>query len=153
MFNQTIIKFISDYHLLFQEDSAKFRLNAAAIMREGLLVQKKEEEETKKLGELAVGGRDASEFLDWQNSMRRRDLEEKLADIEAKRLAGRLSYEEAILARQALIEENKQKVTDVKREVSFFFVHPPCQLSHPMKYLKNYWPSEKERLHYPKPQP
>ena len=87
-------------------------------MREGLLVQKKEDEERKRIGELATGGRDASEFLQWQNEMRRKDLEEQLADIETKRLAGRLSYEEAILARQALIEENKQKVTDVKKEVS-----------------------------------
>ena len=44
-------------------------------------------------------------------------MEEKLSDIETKRLQGKLSYEEAILARQALIEENKQKVSDIKLEV------------------------------------
>lgn len=95
------------------------RLNAAAIMREGLLVQKKEVEENKKLSDLATGGRDMSEFLSWQQEMRRKDLEDKLADIEAKRLAGKLSYEEAILARQTLIEENRKKVQDIKKEVRF----------------------------------
>ena len=47
-------------------------MNAAAIMREGLLVQKKEEEEAKRLSELATGGRDASEFLQWQSGMKQR---------------------------------------------------------------------------------
>ena len=93
------------------------RLNAAAIMREGLLVQKKEEEENRKLNELAIGGRNASEYLAWQQDMRRKDLDIKLADIEAKRLDGKLSYEEAILARQSLIEDNRKKVLVIKKEV------------------------------------
>ena len=77
-------------------------------MREGLLVQKKEEEEYKKLSDLAQGGRDASEFLSWQQDMRRMDLENKLAEIEANRISGLLSYEEAILARQSLVDENRK---------------------------------------------
>ena len=86
-------------------------------MREGLLIQKKEDEEMQKLQDLATGGRDPSEFLKWQHSMRQKDLDNKLADIEARRLDGKLSYEEAILARQTLIEENKQRVQDIKKEV------------------------------------
>lgn len=99
-----------------KEDNTPIRLNAAAIMREGLLIQKKEEEELRQLTELATGGRDKTEFLSWQKTMREKDLNEKLADIEAKRLDGKLSYEEAILARQMLIEENKQKVQNIKQE-------------------------------------
>lgn len=94
------------------------RLNAAAIMREGLLVHKKEVEQIKKLSDLFIGGRDMSEFLSWQQEMRRKDLDAELVDIEAKRLNGKLSYEEAILARQSLIEENRKKVQDIKKEVS-----------------------------------
>ena len=86
-------------------------------MREGLLIQKKEDEEMQKLQDLATGGRDPSEFLKWQHSMRQKDLDNKLADIEARRLDGKLSYEEAILARQTLIDENKQRVQDIKKEV------------------------------------
>lgn len=94
-------------------------------MREGLLIQKKEEEQSKKLSFLATGGRDASEFLSWQQEMRRKDVDAKLADIEANRLDGKLSYEEAILARQNLIEENRKKVQDIKKEVTdicFYFI-------------------------------
>ncbi|XP_066927376.1 cilia- and flagella-associated protein 99-like [Clytia hemisphaerica] len=98
------------------DDNIPIRLNAATIMREGVLIQKKEEEEYKKLADLAQGGRDASEFLSWQQDMRRKDLEEKLAEIEANRISGQLSYEEAILARQSLVDENRKKVQSIKKE-------------------------------------
>ncbi|XP_020614236.1 cilia- and flagella-associated protein 99-like [Orbicella faveolata] len=92
------------------------KLNAATIMREGVLFQKKEEEELKKLSEYEKGGRDASEFLKWQESVRKNDLEAKLAEIERRRLEGKLSYEEAILARQTMIKENQQRVMEMKEE-------------------------------------
>lgn len=50
--------------------------------------------------------------------MRQQDLEDELAEIECRRLQGKLSHEEAILARQDLIQENKQKVKSMKEEVS-----------------------------------
>ncbi|KAL9982729.1 hypothetical protein ACROYT_G004813 [Oculina patagonica] len=92
------------------------KLNAATIMREGVLFQKKEEEELKKLAEYEKGGRDASEFLKWQENTRKKDLENKLAEIERRRLEGKLSYEEAILARQTMIRENQQRVMEIKEE-------------------------------------
>ena len=49
--------------------------------------------------------------------MRRQDLDAQLADIERRRLEGKLSHEDAILARQNLIQENKQKVQEMKEEV------------------------------------
>ena len=49
--------------------------------------------------------------------MKRRDLESELADIERRRLEGKLSHEEAILARQNIVEENKQRVSEMKEEV------------------------------------
>ena len=52
--------------------------------------------------------------------MRRKDLDEKLAEIEANRISGQLSYEEAILARQSLIEENRKKVQSIKKEVTCY---------------------------------
>ncbi|CAH3015002.1 unnamed protein product [Porites evermanni] len=92
------------------------KLNAATIMREGALFQKKEEEELKKLLEYEKGGRDASEFLKWQETTRKKDLDEKLAEIERRRLEGKLSYEEAILARQTMIKENQQRVMEMKEK-------------------------------------
>ncbi|KAK3705681.1 hypothetical protein QZH41_009514, partial [Actinostola sp. cb2023] len=92
------------------------RLNAAAIMREGVLFEKKEEEEIKRLAEFEKGGRDPSEFLRWQENMRKKDMDDQLAEIEKRRLEGKLSYEEAILARQNLIRENQERVKQIKQE-------------------------------------
>lgn len=100
----------------FVHDNIPIKLNAAAIMREGELYQKREQDELKRLLELEKGGRDASEFYKWQETMRKRDMEEQLADIERRRLEGKLSYEDAIMARQNLIQENQSKVAEIKQE-------------------------------------
>ncbi|XP_022097677.1 cilia- and flagella-associated protein 99-like [Acanthaster planci] len=97
-------------------DNIPIKLNAATILREGALYQKREEEEMKKLELLEAGAKDASQFLEWQQEMRQRDMEEQLADIERRRLEGKLSHEEAILARQSLIKDNREKVLEMKKE-------------------------------------
>ena len=48
--------------------------------------------------------------------MRQRDLDAQLAEIERRRLEGKLSHEDAILARQNLIKDNKVKVDQMKEE-------------------------------------
>ena len=52
---------------------------------------------------LEAGARDPSDFIAWQNKMRKQDMDTELAEIERRRLEGKLSHEEAILARQNLI--------------------------------------------------
>ena len=66
---------------------------------------------------LEAGAKDGSEFMQWQQSMRQKDMDANLADIERRRLEGKLSHEEAILARQNLIQDNRQKVQEMKEEV------------------------------------
>lgn len=97
-------------------DHIPIKLNAATILREGALYQKREDEQIKQLESLEAGAKDAAEFLEWQQSMRQQDLEAELAEIERRRLEGKLSHEDAILARQNLIKENKQKVSQMKEE-------------------------------------
>lgn len=97
-------------------DNIPVKLNAAAILREGKLYKKREETELKKLEDLQAGARDPSDFLQWQNKMRQSDLDRELADIERRRLEGKMSHEDAILARSNLIQENKQKVAEMKAE-------------------------------------
>ena len=53
---------------------------------------------------LEAGARDPSDFISWQNKMRKQDMDTELAEIERRRLEGKLSHEDAILARQNLIE-------------------------------------------------
>ena len=50
--------------------------------------------------------------------MRKKDLDAQLAEVERRRLMGKLSYEEAILAKQTLMQENRNKVAQMKKEVS-----------------------------------
>jgi len=92
------------------------RLNAAAIMREGALINQKEDDIEKKLMNFSMGGLDISDFTKWQQEMKKKDLDEQLAEIERRRLAGKISFEDAILARHNLIKENKQKVSEIKKE-------------------------------------
>ena len=64
---------------------------------------------------LVEGAREPSSFLQWQKEMREKDLQEELATIERRRLQGRISYEEAAMARTRLIEHN-QKTAQLKKE-------------------------------------
>uniref|UniRef100_A0A8B9LXS4 Cilia and flagella associated protein 99 n=1 Tax=Accipiter nisus TaxID=211598 RepID=A0A8B9LXS4_9AVES len=73
------------------------------------------EQELKRIEHLLQGAGDPSEFLEWQKQMRGKDLEEQLAEIECRRLQGKLSHEEAVLAHQNVIQENKKKA-DLMRE-------------------------------------
>lgn len=69
-----------------------------------------------KLEDLEKGGYDSRNFLKWQADVKSQDLEEMLKKIEKHRLNGKLSFEEAILARDRLIDENKKRAIAVKKE-------------------------------------
>ncbi|XP_074948137.1 cilia- and flagella-associated protein 99 [Phalacrocorax aristotelis] len=97
-------------------DNIPIKLNAAAILREGALYQRKMEQELKRIENLLQGTRDPSEFLEWQKQMRGKDLEEQLTEIECRRLQGKLSHEEAILAHQNILQENKKKADLMRGE-------------------------------------
>ncbi|NWH40268.1 CFA99 protein, partial [Chloropsis hardwickii] len=103
-------------------DNIPIKLNTAAILREGALYQRKLEEELKRIENLQQGAGDPSEFLEWQKQMRGKDLEDQLAEIECRRLQGKLSYEEAVLAHQNVIQENKKKA-DLLREEKAELMH------------------------------
>lgn len=69
---------------------------------------------------LQQGAGDSSEFLEWQKQMRGKDVEDQLAEIECRKLQGKLSYEEAVLAHQNVTQENKKKADLLREEV----IHP-----------------------------
>ncbi|XP_035181588.1 cilia- and flagella-associated protein 99 isoform X1 [Oxyura jamaicensis] len=103
-------------------DNIPIKLNAAAILREGALYQRKMEQELKRIENLLRGAGDPSEFLEWQKQMRGKDLEEQLAETECRRLQGKLSHEEAVLAHQNVTQENKKKA-DLMREEKAELMH------------------------------
>uniref|UniRef100_A0A8C5L457 Cilia and flagella associated protein 99 n=1 Tax=Jaculus jaculus TaxID=51337 RepID=A0A8C5L457_JACJA len=102
----------------FRPDNFPVKLNTAAILREGALYQRQVEKELQRVDQLVDGAGDFSEFLEWQKKMKTRDREEQLAAGECRRLQGKLSHEEAILARQNLMQENKQKADQKKEEMA-----------------------------------
>lgn len=71
-----------------------------------------------RVDKLVDGARDFSEFLEWQRKMQAKDHQEQQAAGACRRLQGKLSHEEAILARQRLLQENKQKADRKKDEVT-----------------------------------
>ncbi|KAF7469046.1 cilia- and flagella-associated protein 99 [Marmota monax] len=102
----------------YRPDNIPIKLNTAAILREGALYQKQVEKELQRVDKLVDGAGDFSEFLEWQKKMQAKAQEEQLAAGECRRLQGKLSHEEAILARQNLIQENKQKADQKKEETA-----------------------------------
>lgn len=100
----------------YKPNKLPVKLNTATILREGALYQRQVEKELQRVDKLVDGAGDFSEFLEWQKKMQAKDLEEQLAAGECRRLQGKLSHEEAILARQNLVQENKQKADKQKEE-------------------------------------
>lgn len=85
-------------------------------MKESQLYKKQEDEVRRRLHDLEGGGKDAQEFFQWQQTMQKQDYDEQMDGIERRRLEGKMSYEEAILARQRLAEENRQVAEELKRQ-------------------------------------
>ncbi|XP_061047038.1 cilia- and flagella-associated protein 99 [Eubalaena glacialis] len=99
-------------------DDSPVKLNTAAILREGALYQRQVERELQRVDKLMDGAGDLSEFLRWQRKMQAKDREEQLATGACRRLQGKLSHEEAILARQQVAQEKRQKADRKKEETA-----------------------------------
>nr|XP_020446678.1 cilia- and flagella-associated protein 99 [Monopterus albus] len=91
------------------------KLNSAAILRQGAIYDRQVEEELQRMEHLIEGAREPSSFLQWQKEMCEKDLQDRLAKIELRRLEGRISYEEAAMARARIMERN-QKTAQLKKE-------------------------------------
>lgn len=65
------------------------------------------------------GASEPSAFLQWQKEMKEKDLQEELAQLERRRLEGKISHEEALLARQRVLELNQNKALLKKEEVNY----------------------------------
>ncbi|XP_073682524.1 cilia- and flagella-associated protein 99 [Garra rufa] len=97
-------------------NSLPVRLNTTAILREGALYNRQLEEELQRLERLSQGASEPSAFLQWQKEMKEKDLQEELAELERRRLEGRISHEEAVLARERVLERNQHKAQQTKEE-------------------------------------
>jgi uncharacterized membrane protein len=69
------------------------------------------------MNDLVSGAADHTSYEEMMDQLRAEEEKLKLQDIERKHLLGQLTREEAILARQRLLELNKAKRAQIEREV------------------------------------
>ena len=71
-----------------------------------------------RLASLEAGERDGAEFTRWQEDMKQREAAERLAEVERRHLQAKLSYEEAIIARESHLKDMHTRAQAVKEEVN-----------------------------------
>ncbi|XP_051784497.1 cilia- and flagella-associated protein 99-like [Erpetoichthys calabaricus] len=71
-----------------------------------------------RIEKLLEGAPDPTEFLQKQKQRWEREMKQKLAKVEQRRLEDKLRYEEAWLTRKKIIEENKMKATLQKEQTA-----------------------------------
>ncbi len=92
------------------------KLNVATVLKESQLYRKQEDDVRRQLLDYESGSKHANEFYQWQQTMQKQDYEQEMNTIERKKLEGKISYEEAILARQRLADENRQIADEIRRQ-------------------------------------
>ncbi|CAF0955625.1 unnamed protein product [Adineta ricciae] len=99
-----------------QTSKIPVKSNIATVLKENQFYKKQEDNVRRRLNDFEAGGKDAGEFLHWQQSKQKQDYEEELQTIERKKLEGKISYEEAILAKQRVTNENRRRADELKRQ-------------------------------------
>ncbi|XP_050310931.1 cilia- and flagella-associated protein 99-like [Anthonomus grandis grandis] len=85
-------------------------------LREASRVLRQQSEEARHLEELIKGGFDPTEPEQLREQLKQQQEQQQLELIKKNHLKGLLSYEEAILAKKQLLEQNKLKMEAHKRE-------------------------------------
>ena len=116
---QKLLQFNKKYHeppLSFKEIEAEVKVNAAAILREEYLLQKKAIEEEKKLKSYEVDLHNSGEFDRWQKEMKEKDKIERQEEMQKRKLEMQMAREEAIESCKQKLKENQVLVEKVKVE-------------------------------------
>lgn len=92
-------------------------MNTAVILKDEFIIRKQADEVLKKFAYLDAGEGSSDEFLKWQAKMKANDLKLEQDRIEFKKIQSKLAYEEAIIARNNLIDVKKKRVAEFQKEV------------------------------------
>ncbi|XP_069798286.1 cilia- and flagella-associated protein 99 isoform X2 [Narcine bancroftii] len=95
-------------------ENIPIKLNTAAILRENALYQRKVKEELQRIDHIIEGGHDPVKFEEYQKQKNEELKEQWLADAERRHLEEKIFFEELILAREARIEEKRQRAAQQK---------------------------------------
>lgn len=90
-------------------DAPNVKETATTIKRMHKRIQMSEKQEVQWLQNLLTSCRDTLKIEELEENDRRERERERLLDIEKKHLMGQISYEEAVIAKKKLHEENKKK--------------------------------------------
>ncbi|XP_054264048.1 cilia- and flagella-associated protein 99-like [Macrosteles quadrilineatus] len=90
--------------------------NAAMLLREAARLIKEEEKDIQRMNDLVCGAADFTSYEEMMNQLRNEEEQLKLQDVERKHLLGQLSREEAILARQRILNINKARRSEIEQE-------------------------------------
>ncbi|XP_078416895.1 cilia- and flagella-associated protein 99 [Cetorhinus maximus] len=99
-------------------ENIPIKLNTAAILRENVLYERRVKEELQRIEYLVEAGYDPSKF---ENLLKKKDeefMEQQLTDVQRRYLEGKILLEDAILAREARIKENRRKAALQKEETA-----------------------------------
>jgi hypothetical protein len=91
-------------------NTTNVKLTTASILREEALLKKKQREQQEAMEIAEIGIRDAVEFENWKERLKVKEEEERLLDMERKRLQIQLLHEETFLAKQEQLKQNKSAI-------------------------------------------
>ena len=94
----------------------EIKMTAASIMREELLLKKKEEEMKTKIENIELNLHDASEFERWQTEMKLKDNIEKKQQMEIRKMEMKMCKEEQLKAVQHKVQENQLVAEKIKMQ-------------------------------------
>ncbi|XP_024945084.1 uncharacterized protein LOC112494999 isoform X2 [Cephus cinctus] len=94
----------------------EIRQNATTILREGARIAQTEMKEVQRIKDLVQGAFDPAEVSRIESEMRAQAEDERMRKIIENRLSGLLSHEEALIAKQNLLNEIKTQAFRVRRE-------------------------------------
>ncbi len=100
----------------FDKKEAVVKLNTAAVLREGHHLKKEEKKQAKILKDYEMNLRDDTEFNRLRFELEEKDEIEHLEHIQKMKIEMELAREEAILAQQKKLDNNKVLVTKMKIE-------------------------------------
>ena len=102
----------------FSKNKAEVKLTAAALKREKHLIDKEEADEAKRLADMEMGLKDASEFNRWQREMERKEDIEQIEYEQKKKIEMEMSRQQAIIAKEDKREDNHELVNNMRNEMN-----------------------------------
>lgn len=115
-------------------ETAPIKLNTAAILREDNVYRKKQAQEAAMIKRYESELRDGSEFEDWKRRMGEADEEERIKEVNRRRIEMALSQEQAIEARKRKVRENR--VAAKMQQAEMAVVSEKAEAEHMEEYLQ-----------------